>query len=471
MARMGGPSEKDLIRERWFRGKLDYKLHAGQLKLRDIYRNSKSQLFVGECSRQLGKSFEAVVDNLELAMARPYQRLRYGTAFHSDLVEFIMPNFEKVMWDCPDDLRPKYLKAQSKFVTYHGSEIKLVGVDRNPNGIRGNALDQITLDEAAFISGLRYLYESVIIPATTHRPQCRIKMISTPPVTEDHDFISFAEEAEMEGGYCKLDIFQNPMLGPQDYARIIKQYESSGGVKSAAWRREYLCERVIDPGLAIIGEWENQYVQDVPRDEYYPFYFKYGSMDMGVRDLTVVLFGYYDYRKAALIIEDEFAINGPTFTTQILQALIKEKEETLWKDMPVRERIADNNNPLLLQDLSNTYGINFNPVEKGRLEEMVNAVKIMVRSGGIIVSPKCKQLSGCLKYGIWEKSRDQFARSKIYGHYDALAALIYLVRNIDRVSNPIPFDFKSDPSNQMIIDYKRGDGNISALREAFGVRK
>lgn len=380
-----------------------------------------------------------------------------------------MPNFELAMADCPDDLRPKFYRTGSKFVLPHnGSEIKLVGVDRNPNGLRGNALDQITLDEAAFISNLKYLYESVIIPATTHRPQCRIKMISTPPVTEDHDFIEFAERAEYAGGYSKLTIYDNPMLGPKDHKRLC---DAVGGPDSAAWRREFLCERVLDPTLAIIGGFTDQYIQDVPRDGYYPFYLKYAGMDMGVRDLTVVIFCYYDWKRAALIIEDEFPINGPEMTTRVLAGKIQEKETALWGEQSPHMRIADNNNPLLLQDLGGEYGLNFTSVEKDRLEEMVNAVKIMVRSGAIIVNPRCKQMIGCLKYGIWDKRRDKFAHSKVYGHFDALAALIYLVRYIDRATNPIPFDFQADPSNQLIVDFNRGSQDSRTLREAFGVIK
>jgi hypothetical protein len=56
------------------------------------------------------------------------------------------------------------------------------------------------------------------------------------------------------------------------------------------------------------------------------------------------------------------------------------------------------------------------------------------------VSTRCKHLLGCLKYGVWDKNRKEFARSKAYGHYDHLAALIYLVRNLDRFTNPIPVD-------------------------------
>jgi hypothetical protein len=61
-----------------------------------------------------------------------------------------------------------------------------------------------------------------------------------------------------------------------------------------------------------------------------------------------------------------------------------------------------------------------------------------VGSGRLIVHPGCKELIGCLRSGIWNKTRTEFGHSDRFGHFDALAALMYLVRNIDRTYNPIP---------------------------------
>jgi hypothetical protein len=42
---------------------------------------------------------------------------------------------------------------------------------------------------------------------------------------------------------------------------------------------------------------------------------------------------------------------------------------------------------------------------------------------------------------VWNDKRTAFEHSKNFGHFDALAALMYLVRNIDRTYNPIPATF------------------------------
>jgi hypothetical protein len=465
------PTKLQIKRERWLRGQLTYKLHAGQRVIREKIKASHSQLFVSECARQFGKTFDRVVAAIEEAFRRPKARIKIGTAFHSDLVEFILPSFDAALSDCPDDLRPVFKVQSSKFVFDNGSEIKLVGLDRKPNGLRGNVIDMIILDEAGFISNLEYLYKSVIIPATTHRPHCRVFMISTPPSTPAHSFCDYAAKAELEGGYAKFTIYDNPMVGDATIRRLM---DESGGEHSTTWRREYLCERVLDSNLAIIPEWKDEFVQEIERDAYYPFYHKYDAMDLGVSDNTALIFGYYDFLKAKLIIEDEYVINGPELTTELLQTEIKAKERELkWDHMiPAGQkipylRVSDSNNPLLLQDLSHLHGIHFVPTDKGSLEEMINTLRLMVSKGQIIVHPRCKHLAGCLKYGVWNAKRSEFARSKVYGHFDGLAALVYLVRNLNKNTNPIPPGFQVDHSNQILI-YKKHESNaVKDLRRAF----
>lgn len=488
-------SQADITFERWLRGRLSYKLHAGQLLIEKKVLESKHQLFVGEISRQFGKSFWLVVQALQCAFRKKKARVKYATAFLTDLEEYILPAFELILEDCPEEIRPIWKSHKSKFVLLHnGAEIKLVGLDRKPNGLRGNAIDLIILDEAGFMSRLDYIYTSIIIPATMHRPDCRILVFSTPPETPAHEFLDYVQKAEYEGGYLKLTIYDNPRVDETTIARLMKE---SGGPNSTTWQREYLCMHVTDANLAIISSWKDDYVQDIPRDEFYPFYQKYVNMDLGVHDPTAALFGYYDFMKAKYIIEDDFSMSGPTLNTNILQAHLKLKELNLWcnidfkfqEELPtdqeidavnsmweenepkVHLRVSDNNNPLLLQDLSFLHKIHFIPTDKGRLAEMVNATKILVQDQGIIVHPRCKQTKGSLKYGVWDKNRREFAKSKVYGHFDALAALIYGVRNLDRVTNPIPQNFKVDPDNQIILVKRETSSSMQTLTSAFGLRR
>jgi len=116
--------------------------------------------------------------------------------------------------------------------------------------------------------------------------------------------------------------------------------------------------------------------------------------------------------------------------------LIKEREN--FGVSPVYRRVADNNNLLLLQDLGSLHGLHFNATDKSSLDAMVNEMRMFVGAGRLIVSPKCTMLLGCLKYGIFDDKRRAFARSTLYKHFDHLAALMYMIRNLDQATNPVP---------------------------------
>lgn len=440
-------AQDEAIELLWKRGELSWKYHSAQDILNQVYCESPKQLFVGNCSRQWGKSYWAVTKAVETAIKIPKAQIRYGAAFQSDLVDFIIPAFEKVLEDCPTPLKGK--KVGNFYVFPNGSRIKLVGLDKNPNGLRGNTLDLIIIDECGFVSNLDYIYKSIIIPATLHRPKCKIIFISTPPSTPAHPFVDYCQKAEAEGAYVKLDIFTNPMIAEGDINRMA---EEMGGRDSTTFRRECLCEFVTDSDLAIIPEWDDKLIQEIPRDEYFQYYQKYVGLDLGIKDFTAAIFGYYDFKRASLIVEDEFGVNGPTMNSLMLVGEIKTRERALWDNIdedgkikrdfnghpiPFR-RVSDTNWPILMQDFSSLHNLTFIQTSKDNLEAMINEVRLMVQAKQIIIHPRCKLLTGCMRYGVWDSKKKAFARSSVYGHFDHLAALVYLVRNLAKDYNPIP---------------------------------
>lgn len=77
---------------------------------------------------------------------------------------------------------------------------------------------------------------------------------------------------------------------------------------------------------------------------------------------------------------------------------------------------------------------------------MVNKVRLWFLSDRIEVHPRCEKLIGSLKAGIWDKHRKKFAESDVHGHYDLIAALVYLVRNVPEHENPVPQFFGQNMS-------------------------
>lgn len=449
----------------WARGELTWKLHAAQKVLEEKLRSIKGQLFVANCSRQWGKSYWAVTKAIELALSKPGARIKYGTAFLTDLQEFIMPTFMAVLEDCPDDIRPVFKTVGSKWVFYNGAEIKLVGLDKKPNGLRGNVIDLIILDECGFVNNLSELYRNVIIPATTHRPNCKIIMISTPPSTPGHPFSDFIARAALENAYIKLDIYTNPLINQATIERLAKEL---GGFKSVAFRRECLCELITDTALAILPEWMDEAPHIIIKKPHPlpPFYKPSVAIDLALNDNLGVVFGYWDFKRAKPVIQKELLLNGVNSEVLVKRCLEIEKE--LWGDpnetgvTPMRW--ADGQ-LYTLNDICSVHHYSVSMVRKDVLEAQVNSLRLLLQSHQLEIYESCTQTLMQCNSGIWNKSRTEFARQGS-NHQDLLAALIYFVRHLNK-ENPYPKNYQYN-RDTMHYREERRSSHLDSLKKTFG---
>ena len=77
------------------------------------------------------------------------------------------------------------------------------------------------------------------------------------------------------------------------------------------------------------------------------------------------------------------------------------------------------------------------PDKSKGFEANINYLRALFQERKIGIHPRCKDLIAVLKYGVLNERRTDFARSSDYGHMDLLAALMYFVRNINKM-NPFP---------------------------------
>lgn len=465
----------------WSRGETAYRLHEGQKKIQQAYLNSKHHVFAAECSRQFGKTSWGVWLADQTARRHPGSSIRVATAFFADIEAFILPAFSWLFQDCPEAFKPIYHAGKAKWLYSNGSEIQLVGLDRNPNKLRGNRLRLILLEEIGFSDSdkLKYAYESVIIPATTHEREAKIVLISTPPASgNDHFFCTLADVAAVKNSYIKFTVYDNPMLTKK---RIEEIAESIGGKDSVAFRREYMCERIVDAIRAIIPEFkEDKHVMPVepPTDGRFTYYHRYEALDSGVRDQTVILFGYYDFPRGKLVVQDEVVLQGHEVDTRRIARECRIKEYDHWsvdrastETLPVYRRVSDNDNLILLADLGREYGLHFTATSKDTLEAMVNKLRLWFQDNKIEIHPRCKHLIGTLKSALWNKTRDKFERSPAYGHADALAALMYFVRNVDPHVNPLPPGWGINKIETYVLHHQtRLSKAAMAFTETFGLK-
>ena len=469
------PEEQEATRARlidyaWETGKLTYKLHAGQKLIHKALKESADKQIVCNISRQWGKSFLCVTIAIEKAIQIPNARIYYATGTHKDLVQFIIPTFNKILEDCPYRFKPEH-KYNNQWQFPNGSQIYLTGLDKHPDGPRGNTLDLIILDEAAFMDNLGYLVTSVFGPATLHRPNAKIIMISTPPKSSNHEFNDFILSAKTQGNYHCFTIHDNPLLSEE---QIQQECKNQGGPLSPTWRREYLCELVSDETRMIIPEWltwKDTCIKVPPKTQFYNYYHKYISLDIGTKVLTAGLFGFYSFEDSTLYIEDEFTLHDKNVHPANIANIINQMREQLWPHNQPFRGVCDHDK-VLMNGLYADYKLLFNPVQKKSLIDMVAQVRSMVNNGHIVINPKCKMLLGCMEAGIWDagsiKTQEfkKFATSKSLGHYDHLSALIYMVITVDRRTNPIPPLYGIDLSNKIMLDPDKYR-NLHSVARAF----
>jgi hypothetical protein len=431
------------VDELWRRGCLIWKLHATQRKMYEEITNMTAKRYVINSSRRLGKTFLMCVIALEEALKTPNMEIKFACVSQKMVRKIITPLMRQILADCPKDLRPKFRTIDGTFEFRNGSSITVCGTEQGQvDGLRGTSCDLAIIDEAGFVTDLEYALESVLIPQTLTRPNSRILLVSTPPISPDHAFVRYANDAMKKGAYSRFTIFDNPMLTEQQVAEYM---EEAGGAESTTWRREYLAEFVVDADNAILPEADealmNKIVVDITRPE---FFIPITALDLGYLDYTGALLAYYHFPEGKIVIEDEILVNKATSATIV--EMVLEKERSLWGDQKPKARPVDGN-ALAIADLNATHKFNCHAPDKSDLHANVNRVRLDLNSGTILIHPRCTHLINQMKFATWDKSRSRFSRSSEGGHWDLIAALIYLAKHIDRRTNPFPADHGYDPYN------------------------
>lgn len=402
-----------------------------------------------------------VIISLETALQTINAQIHFGAPFQNALKDIILPIFKQILEDCPEDLRPVWKQLESKWVFKNGSYIKLCGANNGQfDNLRGNKSDLFILDEAACVDKLDDVINSVVLPQLLSSKNKYKKLIlpSTPPTTPDHPFKKYAEKAMASGAYSHFTIFDGGYTEEE-----LKPYiEKSGGVDSTTWKREYLAQFVVDSALHIVPEWNTtEYVQEIIKDDYFQFFTIVEGLDIGYRDFTAFILGYYDFNAGKLIIEHEYAIKENDFTTEVLAKNIKELESDYLKTNSTRiRRISDNNNLNLLADLSRIHKLHFAPIRKNTgsagdrkgKEWMVSQTRQFINDKRLVIHPRCKMLIASLEFGIWKAGHAEFDRSEKLGHYDFIDALVYMVAGLIpliRNINPIPPLYKINVATTM----------------------
>lgn len=447
---VGKITSNEALRELWSRGVLTWKLHDTQKKMYKSYADSGEEITVVSCSRQLGKTYLLCIIAIEQCIKNPNSIVKFVCPKKSQVRSNLAPKMRQIFEDCPAEMKPEYRTNDHLYAFPNGSQIQMAGTDNGHyETLRGTSCHLWIIDEAGFCDDLNDVVMSVLSP-TTDTTGGRGLLVSTPSKSSDHEFVTdFLKPAEDANKLIKYTIYDSPLIDKVKLHKIISRYPLKE--KDPKFRREYLCEILNSGDLAIIPEFTKELEDLIVKDVSPPGFFdSYVGMDIGGTDFTAVIFGYWDFLNARLVIQDELVFGkamGNIATEMRIDTFaqqVKLKEEKLWTSPTTGEfkspylRIADNNNIIFINDLSWKHNLTFLPTRKDNRDAAINTMRQMLAEQRIIISPKCENLIAHLRHGTWAKSKKTFTRSKKYGHFDFIPALYYLVRNIQETRNPYP---------------------------------
>ena len=399
-----------------------------------------------EKSRRIGGTTSALVRVQELLRSKQEMIWRWCEPWKYQAREIVIPEMNRIQETCPESLKFKYYRTDSFYeLATNGSRIYLRGVNEDcGESSRGAFAHGITADEFGSWKDAKYIKNDVLLPQllSTNGP---LWEISSPPPDLGHVYYEEKERAMREKRYVLKTILDAvPDLYAQE--QIDEMCKEVGGVTSTAWRREFLCEECSDDAMLIVPEYDdklNVVPDDYPRPQYFT---SYVGGDSGADDNTAVLFGYYDFAKDEIVIEDENINAGKTTEEIVTQAKAKEKE--LWtiaidpdgKPVINHPHIRAYDAPKqLIYDIFVTHKWPVRMPQKDDKHAAIHSLRVAVGARKIKIKEKCKHLRRQLRVGIWKNEQHlDFQRNEGLGHLDAIAALIYFNRSVDTKINPIP---------------------------------
>jgi len=403
--------------------------------------------YVLDISRQRGKSWLCCVLWVVLCHCLPGFVAKYCAQEQKSVRAIVQPTVDAIIETCPRELRPRFVSDDSKWVFPNGSNCTAAGADNKQyKALRGQKSHFNIKDEAGFYDDYDAV-DRVLAPQTQTTKGFGIDA-STPPETPGHPYTVVAVAARLRGRYSHRKIYNHPRMTPEEVEAFLKKEASKKGLtleafkKTTYYLREFECQHVMEEGRAIVPEWAHVNREEVVREHARPpRYTAYHVLDPGqTKSLFVGLAGFWHFTDGVLVVERETVLRYPD-DGEAGEALV-ETERLNWKedkaagaiDEIIRRSDVD---PALLKFLAKEpYSLPFQHTEKHNAEAALSNMRTALAKGQIIIHPRCTTLLLTLETGIWNNARSGWEHNDRTGHADAIAALMYMWRNVQKERNP-----------------------------------
>lgn len=423
------------------RGNYSHLMTPDQKQFYQMVDEFTESTFFWLAARKSGKSYSIFLYVLQFVT-------KYRNYPRPILVRWIFPSIKlakevvPALWEelknsIPEDMWPRYLKAEGRFIFPWGAQICLGGgLPENQDNNRGPYMSLLILDECAFFDAPTFVsfINGVLKPQATHYQDIvKYLYITTPPDTLDHPaFTNVLSVCKGKSTYKVSTIYDNIFLNENGIQKIADEL---GGVESEAFKREYLCELIARSDRRVCPEFNSEdhvgLYDPYERDPHTGETTKYAgliSVDYGVKDFCGILSAYYNHIENILVITDEhmeksMGLRKLKDTLDIMQEDMYDYSETIDITVDAFEQSAF--------ELRHEYMLTFRRPTKAKVEDQIGLVRNALVNNRILIDPKCKNLIAQLELGMWKKTEKvgDFERSEQFGHLDLIAALCYLVKS------------------------------------------
>lgn len=450
----------------WRKGDLSYKLDSLQQTIKTKFETEPGDCHGFICSRQIGKSWTADIIALESAIQMALKNkgilVRVLAPTLKQVYDIVRDNLSKICVDAPPGLIEP-TKSELRWLIAGKSQLRIGALERaHVDGNRGGNADLLIYEEGGFVLSEDYQHavESVVGPQLLRSGGKELHISSISEDENHYLHTVIIPKCEALGTLSSYDIDDSPSITPEQRAKAV---ERCGGEESEAWLREYKNKIIRSKSLMIVPEFndlEHTGEFDLP-EHYNPLIAGDGG---GIRDKTELLSVVWDFAKARMLVWDEKLLDSNTATSKIVHEAKRLEEPLNWYAKNP-DRVLDVPGQVQV-DMINDHSYLVRVPHKDDLEAQINAIRLGLSQGKILIHKRCKHLIGCLKTGRYNDKRTDFERTTLYGHADPIMALVYAYRMVDRTTNPYPV-IRLNPETHMEVHYRKEKSQMEEIAKAL----
>lgn len=288
-----------------------------------------SRIFMIDAGRQVGKTFTTDLIRIEDCLRNPGSKYLLASAEEISLKEFIIPNIDAINEQLPPEVRAEFVAhrygMKAAYYFPNDSILKLVGIDKNPKGLRGPKLHGASVHEAAFVTKLKHVIGSVLYPQFQREDAATLVLESSAPEDAEHAFDTvFRESCIKRKAYVFLTIRENTALSTRKQDEFI---EAAREIDPDDADREYFGKRIRKADKTVFREYDVE--RHTRAGVQVPQYAQTMTwLDPGQRHFFAIVFSHYDAARDVVVAADAWAEKNPN--SERVAAITAAREYDLW---------------------------------------------------------------------------------------------------------------------------------------------